>query len=175
MLNLNQSEDKDYRFKMDPIKVIHRGGGQGCWTYFDNLEAISSTLNHNPKTLVKYMSLSLGTTCNETELWIQGHHSNEIIQKIIFDYIKAFIQCPSCSIPELNYKNISKKKTKAIEVHCLGCGKNNIIESSTLSKTNKKILDKIIIDIDNDYFESNKKTTALETEFTHDEFLEEFL
>lgn len=160
-ININSSDDPNYRYKMDKIIINKTGSGNGCFTNFNNLDIIASQLGHNKNTLLKYIGISLGSKINENSCWVQGHHLEENIQEIIFNFIKCFVSCSKCSVPELEYD--LDKKGKIIKTHCLGCGFDGTIEKSILKKNNSKIFDKIISDIKNNFFKTNDKTTNIES------------
>ncbi|ADO67098.1 putative eIF-2B/eIF-5 [Cafeteria roenbergensis virus] len=164
-ININNSKDPNFRYKIYHIEIKHQGSNnkqKGSFTYLVNLTKISDQLKHNPKTLIKYIGVCLGSKINDEKYWIQGHHSIEKIQEYLFDFINCYVLCYKCSIPELNYNYQKKEKIYIIETHCVGCGCNNIINNFTLSKNNKKIYDKIIKDIKDKFFDVNNSTSKLE-------------
>lgn len=153
MINIKNIKDDNFRYKMNSIEIIHTSNN--CFTILTNLQIISKQLNHNPKTILKFISLNLGCKDNFEKMALTGIFEIDKIQKIIYQFIDLFVLCQKCSIPELKYSNNSKKKLSIIETNCLGCGFTDSIISNQLSKNNKKILDKIIIDINNNYFTYN--------------------
>ena len=167
LININQSTDTNYRYTMNEIEIIHSGKHHMKFTELHNIKTISHQLNHNYKTLIKYISNHLGTTCDVNKLLLIGIYEQEIIQKHIFNFIKTFIICKKCSIPEPNYIDISTNKNKAISIHCLGCGHNENIQINILSKINKKTLELIIHDIKDNFF--TKTTDNIHKEL--DEFI----
>ena len=166
-MNINQSNDSNYRYKMDELIISYigkSGKANKGFTILINIKTISEQLNHNYKTLLKYISLNLGCKNDDNKLCIQGHHDKNTIQNIIFNYINTFILCKKCSIPELQYKN----KKNIIFTHCLGCGDDTNINEITLSKNNKKIYNNILSDINNNFFNTISNTTnitTIDTEF----------
>lgn len=171
LININNTTDPDFRYKINVIEISTNSTKDGCLTFLNNITKVSDQIGHNPKTLIKYISINLGTKCNETDFWIQGHHTQELIQEIIFQFIKTFVLCPKCSVPELQYDTIKIKKYFIIKTHCLGCGFDNKIIPDTLKKNNKKIFDKIVNDIKTGYF--NKKTYTSNIDKTNDFILDE--
>ena len=168
LVNINNSTDPDFRYKINRIEISKNSTKDGCLTFLKNITEISEQISHNPKTLIKYISITLGTKCNDTDFWIQGHHTEELIQSIIFDFIKIFVLCPKCSVPELQYDTSKHKKISIIKTHCVGCGHDDTIISDTLKKNNKKIFDKIFYDIQSGYFNKSNYTSHIEAT---DEFI----
>jgi translation initiation factor 5 len=137
MLNINNSDDNDYRYKMQTISFKMGGAGNGIFTTIDNMDAIAKSINTPSDIICKFISFTLGTSYNDKKKQFTGHHYN--IQDIIFDYINNFVICPECKIPELMYNldKINSKKFKLI-CRCSACGSINDI------KPINKIIDKSI-------------------------------
>ena len=165
LININNSSDPNFRYKINKIDITHTGTGtqKGFFTKLNNIKLVASQINHNPQTLLKYLGICLGSKVNEESFWIQGNHSIDKIQDCIFDYIKTFVLCLKCSVPELEYTTEKIQKTTIIKTHCIGCGFDNNIESNILNKYNKKIYNKIINDIQSSYFNKENYTSNLET------------
>ena len=141
-LNINGKKDGSYRYKMPAVETQQIGNGNGCHTMIHNLESIANSISCPQKILLKYIGLSLGTNSNEKKLKINGHHSNDDIQKIIFDYVNNYLICSSCSIPELIPYVEGKKKRKTLHFRCSACGYNCIANDK--KKLNNKFNDTII-------------------------------
>jgi translation initiation factor 5 len=137
MLNINNSDDIDYRYKMPPISIKLGGVGNGIFTIINNILEISKSLNTPEDVLIKFISYNTGSSYNIKNNAFTGHHSN--MQDIIFDYINNFVICSACNIPELTYdlEKISSKKNNLI-CKCLACGTINNIKHT---KINDKIID----------------------------------
>lgn len=172
LININNSKDPNFRYKINHIEVSYTGTGtqKGYLTNLLNLQIICEQINHNPKTVIKYLGMCVGSKSNDNKFWIQGHHKEKNLQKYIFDYIKCYVICHKCSIPELKY-NLENKIL--IKTHCIGCGTNNIIESNILNKNNKKIFDKILKDIKEKFFNKQNYTSKLENSICNS--FEEFI
>lgn len=163
LININNSTDTNFRYKIFKINITHTGSGtqKGFFTKLNNIKLIASQINHNPITLLKYIGICLGSTVNDELFWIQGNHSQHNIQKYIFDFINTFVLCKKCSVPELEYSIQQNTKNKIIITHCLGCGFDYNIDPLLLNKYNKKIFDKIINDIKSSFFNKINHTTEL--------------
>lgn len=172
LININNSKDPNFRYKINIIEINHTGSGNGCFTNLLNLDKISSQINHNKLTLLKYLGINLGCKINQDKFWLQGHHYSDKIQEIIFEFINSFVLCPKCSIPELKYNHKKFKKLELINITCLGCGFNTDINHKCLKKNNIKIYDKILQDIKDNFFSNKTITKTLEFNFqlTNDNF-----
>ena len=162
LININNSNDSNFRYKINSIEIQYTGLGNGCFTNLTNINLIATQINHNPKTLIKYIGICLGSKVNDDKYWIQGHHPKDKIQNYIFDFIKCYVICQKCSIPELEYNFEKHNKNEIINIHCIGCGYNYSIDSFSLNKNNKKIFDKVLNDIKNNIYNKSIKTTKLE-------------
>lgn len=141
MLNINNSDDIHYRYQMPKISIKYGGRGNGKFTVINNMEEIALAINSPPEIVYKFISYSYGSSFNEKEKTINGHHSN--IQDIIFEYINNFVICSTCNIPELNYY-LEKKSAKKYNLicKCSACGTINQLKNT--NKINDKCIDTII-------------------------------
>jgi translation initiation factor 5 len=140
MININKSDDINYRYKMPSVSFKLGGAGNGIFTIINNLDEISIYINTPSEILYKYISYVYGSSFNEKKKSITGHHKN--IQDILFDYIDEFVICKSCGIPELSYE-LEKINSKNFNVigKCSACGSVNIINSN--NKINNKCIENI--------------------------------
>ena len=140
-ININKSNDDNYRYKMPPVSIKIGGAGNGIFTIINNIDEIANAINTPSEILYKYISYSLGSAFNEKKKSFTGHHSN--IQNIIFDYINTFVMCPTCQVPEMTYylQKISAK-INLLESKCSACGKINLIKGN--NKIDDKCIDTII-------------------------------
>ena len=154
MINIRNITDPNYRYKMSPIDSYQTSNG--CFTIIKNLDIIASQLGHNPKTILKFMALSLGCKDIPDKMAVSGQFSQENLQELIYNYVNSFVLCKRCLIPELEYKDTSKKKNKILHHHCLSCGYTYEIYSKDLTRKYQKTLEKIIIDVNNNLLKSIK-------------------
>jgi translation initiation factor 5 len=141
MLNINNSNDINYRYQMPKVSFKNSGNGNGKFTIINNMDEIAMAINSPPEIIYKYISFSFGSAYNEKDKSINGYHTN--IQDIIFDYINNFVICFTCNIPELNYylEKINAKKYNLI-CKCSACG--TIHKLKNTNKINDKCIDTII-------------------------------
>jgi len=140
-ININNTDDEDYRYKMPKISIKLGGAGNGIFTTINNMNEIAESLNTPPDIIYKYISYTLGSAFNEKKNTFTGHHTN--IQYIIYDYINFFVLCPTCNIPELTYalQKINSKNYNLIS-KCSACGNNHTLKST--NKINEKTMETII-------------------------------
>jgi len=141
MLNVNNSNDINYRYQMPKVNIKYGGNGNGKYTIINNINEIANAINTPSEIIYKFISTSCGSAYNEKEKIINGTHNG--IQNIIFDFIDNFVICEICGIPELNYylEKISAKKSNLI-CKCSACGSINMLKKN--SKINEKCIDTII-------------------------------
>jgi len=176
MINVNNSNDEFYRYKMNKVSVINKGFGNGLFTIINNLEDICKSINTPPDILYKYISTYVGSNFNEKKKSINGTHTQEKIQESIFNYINDFVICKICGIPEINYiinncveskclagveskclagveskclAGVESKCLAGVESKCSACGLLNEIKNN--NKINQKMIDIIL-----KYLQKNK-------------------
>ena len=88
MINVNNSNDLFYRYKMEKVNIINKGFGNGLFTIINNLENIAKSINTPLEILYKYIATDLGSNYNEKKKSINGHYTQEKIQESIYKYIK---------------------------------------------------------------------------------------
>ena len=140
MMNINKSDDFNYRYKMPSINIKLGGSGNGIYTILNNIEDIAPCINTPSEILYKYISYVCGSAFNEKKKCITGHHTN--IQDIIFEYIDEFVICKICGIPELTYE-LEKVNSKNYNVQCKCTACGNINNISGNNKINTKCLENI--------------------------------
>ena len=145
MINVNNSDDPFYRYKMEKVSITNKGFGNGLFTIINNLENIAKSINTPVEILYKYISNDLGSNYNEKKKSMNGNHTHEKIQESIYKYINDFVICSKCGIPEINYLLDNKK----VEARCSACGSLNEIKNN--NKINQKNVDIIL-----KYLQKNK-------------------
>ena len=138
MININNSDDSFYRYKMEIIQISNCGNGNGQFTIIKNMNKIEKSLNTPAEILFKFIAFALGSSYNNKKNSITGTHTQEIIELKLFTYINNFVICLNCGIPELTYTLIKKK----LECKCSACGKQNEIKA--INKIILKGLDLIL-------------------------------
>ena len=121
-LNINNSDDKSYRYKMAGIIGKIESRGNGVKTILTNIDSISGSLARSVIQISKFISLQLGTKLEVHEeinkIVLKGDFSNEVLQKSIFDYINIFVLCKKCQNPETVQIFIKDR----LRHNCKACG-----------------------------------------------------
>lgn len=119
-LNINNSDDIFYRYKMPAIQIKQSTN----YTTLLNLSEICKSLDRSEKVILKYLSKKLATASNIKTKELNGAYSVSIIQKLIFDFIKEYVLCYSCKNPETYFSGP--------KMNCKACGHVQIISSSLI-------------------------------------------
>ena len=101
----------------------------GTDSYLDNIENIAHSLGIQSQYIVKYFGYELGAQCTEKgqdRKCVNGNHTVEILEGLIEKFIKDFIICPACSLPECS---MAIKNTH-ISLQCKACGKHSRIQKA---------------------------------------------
>lgn len=145
-MNVNpDTEDMSYRYKMPKLQVRLGGRGNGSYTFLDNIEEVAEAINTPASIILNFITRSIGSNYNLDKKTITGHYKFDIIIEQIYNYIKFFVMCKKCSIPEVIPIVSGMKKKKKLEFKCSACGEQYILTSD--SKLYDKTLDNIIKNI----------------------------
>lgn len=146
-MNINNSDDCFYRYKMPYLNITNYGKGNGKFTNLNNINDICNSINTPLKILMMYLTQSLGTNYKDTSL--NGHYNKNELTDLIIKFNKEFIVCNKCDIPELSPILEGKKKNIKLFYQCSACGEK--YEKTSDNKINSKIIDCII-----NYYKVNK-------------------
>ena len=130
MINIDNSDDKNYRYQMPKVLLTFEGKGNGVFTIINNMSEIAKAVNTPDEIIFKFISYTLGVSYNKQKKSITGHHLNLSIQTLIYDYINKFVICQTCKIPELDYLvNKINSKNYNLTCKCSACGVESNIEN----------------------------------------------
>ncbi len=156
-LNINgNNDDPYYRYKMPLLISRQAGRGNGCFTILENLPEVTKALNHPANIVLKYMGSCLGTNATESKFTLTGHHTDEELILVLYQYINSFVMCQNCSIPELVPSFEGKKKNKKLILTCSACGKDEVKTHKT--KEEEKGIDLILKYLENNEWKIAKGT-----------------
>jgi translation initiation factor 5 len=160
-INIIENDDPNYRYKMPRMAISKIGSGNGKNTIIENIEDVGNAISHPKETILKYFGIELGTNCNLKNNSIKGWHDVDTLTQILYIYIKSYIICPKCKMPETIPEIKGKKKNKKLQLNCSGSNCKEIIFNN-----NKNFLKgiKIIINyIENNEWKVQEGNMVLET------------
>ena len=137
--------DFNYRYQINPpqFKKITKKGT--VVTLFTNSSEFAKNINIEETSLIKSISYKLSCQTNTDSThkcsYFVGDYDNNILINIINNFIKTFILCKKCDLPELTLNNNNNK----IQQHCRACGHCENINSKNIDlKTYNSVLNKLI-------------------------------
>lgn len=121
--NVASRNDKNFRYKMDPLETKVEGRGNGIKTILKNIETIASQMRSDPRYITKYLGIEVGAQSSWKEKRrvgvVNGSHNQADLQEKLYEFIQLFILCPNCELPELRHL----VKGNVVGAKCLSCGK----------------------------------------------------
>jgi len=119
---LPESALKKERFEIPQVVSIVIGSRTIIKRYSD----LCSTINRDPKHLLKYLAKELGTQgeINGNEAVFQGKFSNAMINKKFERYVKEFVLCEECGKPDTRLI----KEGRLVMLKCDACGARRSVE-----------------------------------------------
>ena len=135
-MNIGDIDDASYRYKMPAIISMNEGSGNGVKTVILNIEEISRALYRDSTEIGKYLSLEMNTPMKykkkEKRMVFNGQFTKSQLMECLKEYIKQYIICELCSLPETHYK--IKKNIRKL---CDACGHREKVSGN--EKLNKYI------------------------------------
>ncbi len=129
-------EDNDYRYQIDKPVIDVCGKKDNKTTLFYNSETIAKYLNISSTFFGKYISHNLSCPLSFNKEFkcvaFKGEYTNEIITKLLIEFINKYILCPICDLPETT---LNKNKELGIYHNCKSCGNNTQIKINKIDKT----------------------------------------
>lgn len=129
-------QDPFYRYTMPSLQLsFHKGN-----TVISNLDSVSHSLGVPSSYILKFMSLSLSTSCQSSSniYSLRGSFHIHILNTILDTFIQNFVLCPH----DLNPETTIYKKNKHLSLICKSCGNSTVISSN--DKIIQKMMDYIV-------------------------------
>lgn len=141
--NMNGNDtDTANRYTMPGFEVTIAGKGNGIYTIFTNIDAISKKINHPAEVILKYIASATGSNYIQARNTITGSHKSNELKDLILFYIKHLVMCPMCGIPETMPQIDGAKKNTVINLYCTAC--HNTTQAKPINKHISKAIDIII-------------------------------
>ena len=105
-------KDPHYRYTMPKIQITTQGSGNGIKTNWVNLPEVSNALKVPLEYPIKFIARELGsnTETKSNSFLINGSHNVEKMQELLDKFIKKYVLCQKCHLPEIHGKvRVGKK------------------------------------------------------------------
>jgi len=123
----NCQSDPFYRYKMSQMQVQVIGNGKMVRTSLVNLEDVAKDLNLPPSYIPNYLAKIIGAQAKydkkrpERERGsISGEYPLGELSDLVQRFIKEFVLCKKCKLPELTHSAVGNKKD--VRITCRSCG-----------------------------------------------------
>ena len=125
-------KDPHYRYKMPKIQITTQGSGNGIKTNWVNLPEVSNALKVPLDYPIKFIARELGsnTDTKSNSYLINGSHDVEKMQELLDKFIRKYVLCPKCKLPEIHGKVRVEKKKGKIKCTCRSCGTTSELDNT---------------------------------------------
>ena len=154
LVNIGNSDDPAYRYKMPKLVSKTEGRGNGIKTILVNATDVANALHrptsYLPKvflisfTNLQYFGYELGAQSKydqkEDKSSVNGDHPNPDLIKILNKFIDEYVLCPHCHLPETM---LVLKHKKDLFHRCAACGAESQIDANAkMSKLQEAIFNR---------------------------------
>ena len=121
-------DDPEYRYKMPAVFGKIEGSGNGIKTAIPNISDVATSLHRDPGEVNKFFGTELGAqtryNADTDRAIVNGAHTDAVLQDLMHRYIEKFVLCPTCGLPETDYKI----KSGVIWHKCAACGAKEMVD-----------------------------------------------
>lgn len=93
------SNDLNYRYKRNLLEVVYENA-KGVQTKIHNLERVAKQLNVSSEKITTFLKKQMGVSI--TLNLLKGRFTVQDLEKQLEKFIKVYVLCPKCTLPEWN-------------------------------------------------------------------------
>jgi translation initiation factor 5 len=132
--------DPIYRYKIKGLNIKCTGRQDNWTTNFLNSEEIAKKINRPSEYFGKYIGHALSCPMKQDKekncLTFKGDHSGDLITKYFMEFVKIYVLCPNCDLPETKlFIQKEKDKPRGLTHSCDACGINCLVKPKSIDKT----------------------------------------
>lgn len=136
-------QDAFYAYRVAQLVVSRIGISKRRQTHFTNIQDVARDLRVPSHYLLHFLAISVGSRVvqhyGERGCCIAGQHLVTDISNGLVQFLKGFVLCGYCHLPELRHEwETQGKKLKQKGIACLACGRNYSLEDLPLPDEFKK-------------------------------------
>ncbi len=140
-ININFTDDPNYRYKMPVMEVRSQGRGNGAQFVIENLKDVAFALHRSPEEITKFFQLGFGNfgryNPSEGSVTFTGSATIAEASRVLKDYVFTHVLCQACSNPETSYI----LKEKGLSMVCAACGQARPLAADRFTRYVIKIIE----------------------------------
>lgn len=133
-LNMDSSDDPNFRYQMPALRIKHEGSTKMKKTVILNLTDVSRAVGRPPEQLLTHMGQTVKVSSKMEEgmgrAYLSGHHELQVLQKSVYEFIRDTVMCGHCRNPETVCGVEGKKNKLTVFLTCKGCGNRTDLDST---------------------------------------------
>jgi translation initiation factor 5 len=126
--NITGGDDLFNRYKMPRIVAKVEGRGNGIKTRIVNCSQVAKALHRPPSYVCKFFGCELGAQTKieeKSDVYIvNGAHEQQVLMEVLQKFIKMFVLCANCNLPETDLQVDKKGNIKQV---CAACGHSELV------------------------------------------------
>ena len=125
MINMDGSDTPFYRYVMPSVQIKVEGTSKMIKTVLTNITSIADCCKRSPDYLVTFLGQEFSVNSkfdkDIDKFYISGKHETNKIQNTIFKFIKDYVMCHKCKVPDTLTLITGQKKNSTISLKCKCC------------------------------------------------------